>query len=77
VGSSNDHVYDRYRTLAMTVETSPSAAAVRADPRRAGRAFWYANPVDPDPWVENDRPGCFAALRAAHDHRVHGPATRP
>lgn len=68
IGSSNDHFYDRYGVLAITVETSPPAAAVKAEPRRAGRFFWFANPGDPDRWIENDRPGCFAALRAAHDY---------
>jgi predicted deacylase len=72
IGSSNDHFYDRYGTLAITVETSPPAGSVKADWRRARRFFWYANPTDPDWWIDNDRPACFAALRAAVDHRHPG-----
>ncbi len=68
VGSSNDYSYDRYGVLPMTVETSPPAAAVRSDLRRANSFVWYANPVDPEPWTDNDRSGCFAALRAACDY---------
>ncbi len=69
IGSSNDYFYDRFGVLALTVETSPPAASVKADPRRASRFFWYANPTDPEHWIDNDRPACFAALRAAVDHR--------
>lgn len=74
MGSSNDYFYDRYGVLSMTVETSPTAAAVTADLRRARRFFWYANPSDPDHWIDNDRPACFAALRAAVDYRLKTPA---
>lgn len=83
IGSSNDWFYDRLGALAMTVETSPPGLAVRRDLRRAGRFFWYANPDDPQHWIDNDLPGCFAALLAAHDHRygAHRPTglrgTRP
>jgi predicted deacylase len=65
LGSSNDWFYDRFGTLAMTVEVSAPAASVKADPRRAGRAFWYANPTDPQRWIDNDLAGCFASLLAA------------
>ena len=71
LGSSNDWFYDRFGTLAMTVEVSPPAAEVRADAGKARWFFWYANPVDRQGWVDNDRDGCLAALVAAHDHR-HG-----
>lgn len=71
VGSSNDYVYDRYGTLAMTVETSEEARAVRDDWRLARWAFWYANPVDVDHHLDNDAPGCWAALAVALErHRV-------
>lgn len=69
LGSSNDHFYDDLGTLAIAVEIARPGAAVREDPRRAGRFFWYANPLDPDAHVDNDAEGCFAAFLAAHDHR--------
>lgn len=65
VGSSNDYVYDRYGTLAMTVETSPSAYEPRRDPRLARWAFWFANPREVEPHLDNDAPGCWAALDVA------------
>ena len=68
VGSSNDWFYDQLGTLAMTVETSSNAGSVRRDPRLGRWFFWYANPTDPQWWIDNDRPGCFAALLAAHDY---------
>lgn len=69
VGSSNDFAYDRYGTLAMTVETSEEAREPRDDPRKARWFFWYANPVDVEHHLRNDAPGCWAALAAALDHR--------
>lgn len=70
VGSSNDYVYDRYGTLAMTVETSEEARVPREQPRKARWFFWYANPTDVDHHLDNDAPGCWAALAAALDHRT-------
>lgn len=67
VGSSNDFLYDRYGTLAMTVETAEPAREPRDDPRRARWWFWYANPVDVHVHLDNDAPGCWAALAAALD----------
>lgn len=66
LGSSNDWFYDRFGTLAITIETSTPAASVKADLRQAGRFFWYANPTNPARWVENDLAGCFAALLAGY-----------
>jgi hypothetical protein len=69
VGSSNDHFYETYRTLAMTVETSLPMRTPREDRRTARWMFWWANPVDLAHHVDNDAPGCWAALAAALDHR--------
>ncbi len=69
LGSSNDHFYGALGTLALTVEIAKPGAAVRDEPRRAGRFFWYANPIDPDAHVDNDAEACFAAFRAAYDYR--------
>lgn len=71
LGNSNDWFYERFGTLAMTVETSPPAAEVRADPAKARWFFWYANPVERDAWVDNDREGCLAAIVAAHGYRFN------
>lgn len=70
IGSSNDWFHDRLGALAITVETSPPAAAVKADWRRGRRFFWYANPAEPDEWIANDLTACLAALLAAHRWRL-------
>ncbi len=73
VGSSNDWFYDHLGALAMTVETSPPALAVRRHPARARHPFWYANPDDPATWIANDLAGCIAALRAGTRWRARHP----
>lgn len=70
IGSSNDWFYDRFGALAVTVETSPPAGSVKADWRKAGRFFWYANPTDPEHWIANDHPACLAAIRAGLEYRA-------
>jgi predicted deacylase len=69
VGSSNDHIYERYGTLDLTVEIERPGGAVRDEPRRWRWAFWWANPVDPARHIANDRRGCWAALAAAADYK--------
>ena len=77
IGSSNDYFYDRFGVLALTVETSPPAAAVKADARRARDFFWYANPADPQHWIDNDRPDVRLLRRTPrrHDYRQQTSAT--
>lgn len=65
LGASNDYAYERYGTLAMTVETSARAEAVRARPGLGRWAFWYHNPIDPALCVDNDADACLAALALA------------
>jgi predicted deacylase len=65
VGSSNDYFYERHGTLAMTVEIAREGAAARDDWRRARWVFWFANPADPAPHIDNDLPACLAAIAAA------------
>ncbi|CAN5815322.1 hypothetical protein BH24ACT3_BH24ACT3_12690 [soil metagenome] len=77
IGSSNDWFYERHGTLALTVETSEEARTPRDDPRTARWFFWYANPVDVQHHLDNDAPGCWAALLAALDHRTSPTAARP
>ncbi|MGI8661825.1 MAG: M14 family metallopeptidase [Acidimicrobiales bacterium] len=68
VGSSDDHFYDRWGTLAVTIETDRPGAAVRSAPLERSRwhhAFWWANPSDLDAHIDNNRAACVAALRSA------------
>jgi hypothetical protein len=72
IGSSNDHFYEAFGTLGLTVELDRPGAAVRADPLRLHRwrwLFWWANPVDVDAHVDNDRAACIASMLAAAKYR--------
>lgn len=76
LGSSNDHFYGS-GALPLTVELARPGAGVRTDASRAGRFFWYANPVDPDPHIDDVADACTAALLAARRYTRHqgsGPA---
>jgi len=69
LGDLDDWLYDTFDTMSVTVEIGRVGEAVRRDPRRALRGFWWANPSDPRPYVENDAAACCAALVEGCRHR--------
>lgn len=73
VGSMDDYMYDQFGSLMLTVEIGRPGQSIREHPSRANRSFWFANPVDVAPHLDNDATGCVDALTAAVAYR----ATRP
>lgn len=69
IGSMDDYVYERFGSLMLTVEIGRPGQSIRDDPRRANRSFWFANPVEVGPHVDNDGTGCIEALTAAVAYR--------
>lgn len=62
LGDLDDWMYDRFGTLAITVELSAFLDAFPEKPMALIRNSWWMNPVRPDPTVDNTAEPCLRAL---------------
>jgi predicted deacylase len=63
-GEQEDHQHHALGTWAACIETFSLMASYRQH-LRAPSLFWRFNPIDPQPWVDNDVSGVVAFLAAA------------
>lgn len=76
-GELEDHQHHALGTWALCIEAFSIAASLRQS-LHAASTFWRFNPIDPAPWIANDRPAILAYLGATLDYARpdHGLAPR-
>jgi len=66
VGDLDDWLYGRYGALSVTVEVAKPGWRL-LNPLRLINPFWWANPIDIEKWVENDRDAALHAIQKAYE----------
>lgn len=63
LGQLDPFLLNAFGTPSVTVEVSRPGLHL-LDPRKAAKVFWWANPGDPERWVQNDATATIHALAA-------------
>lgn len=75
-GQLDAFLYDAFGTVSVTVEVSRLDRRM-LKPWRLANLFWWANPEDPRPWIDNDVDASLAALAELLDRSGGEPCTPP